>query len=47
MNAVREKVECLQFIPDDELRIKYRNDENTFVNVRSGDSLCDGRLFED
>lgn len=41
MKTVRKKVECLEFIPDEELRIKYKDDENTFINLRSGDSLCD------
>lgn len=39
LKAVRSKVDCLQFIPDTELRIKYRDDEQTFVNLRSEDTL--------
>ena len=41
MQIVRNKLECLQFIPDEELRIQYKDDEDTFVNLRLGDSLHD------
>ena len=41
MRIVRDKLECLQFIPDEELRIQYKDDEGTFVNLRLGDSLHD------
>ena len=41
MRIVRKKLECLQFIPDEELRIQYKDDEDTFVNLRLGDSLHD------
>ena len=41
MQIFRRKLECLQFIPDDELRIQYKDDEDTFVNLRIGDSFLD------
>ena len=41
MQIVRDKLECLQFIPDEELRIQYKDDEDTFVNLRFGDSFHD------
>ena len=41
MQIVWNKLECLQFIPDEELRIQYKDDEDTFVNLRLGDSLHD------
>ena len=41
MRIVRNKLECLQFIPDEELRIQYKDDEVTFVKLRLGDSLHD------
>ena len=41
IQIVREKLECLQFIPDEELRIQYKDDEDTFVNLRFGDSFHD------
>ena len=41
MQIVRDKIECLQFIPDEELRIQYKDDEDTFVNLRFGDSFHD------
>ncbi|KAM7432944.1 hypothetical protein ABFA07_016721 [Porites harrisoni] len=41
MRIVRNKLECLQFIPDEELRIQYKDDEDTFVNLRLEDSLHD------
>ena len=34
MQILRNKLECLQFIPDEELRIQYKDDEDTFVNLR-------------
>lgn len=39
MQIVRRKLECLHFIPDEELRIQYKDDEDTFVNLRVGDSF--------
>ena len=39
MQIVRDKLECLQFIPDEELRIQYKDDDDTFVNLRFGDSF--------
>ena len=41
MQIVRDKLECLQFIPDEELRIQYKDDENAFVNLRLGGSFHD------
>ncbi|KAL9977003.1 hypothetical protein ACROYT_G014358 [Oculina patagonica] len=41
MQILRRKLECLQFIPDDELRIQYKDDKDTFVNLRLGDSFLD------
>ena len=41
VQIVRKKLECLQFIPDEELRIQYKDDEDTFVNLRLGDSFHD------
>ena len=41
MQIVPDKLECLQFIPDEELRIQYKNNEDTFVNLQLGDSFHD------
>lgn len=41
MEILRRKIECLHFIPDEELRIQYMDDEDTFVNLRVGDSFRD------
>lgn len=41
MQILRRKLECLHFIPDDELRIQYKDDEDTFVNLRVGDLFHD------
>ena len=41
MQIVRNKLECLQFIPDEELGIQYKDDEDTFVNLQLGDSFHD------
>ena len=37
MRIVRNKLECLQFTPDEELWIQDKDDEDTFVNLRLGD----------
>lgn len=42
MRIVRNKLECLQFTPDEELSIQDKDDEDTFVNLRLGDSFHDG-----
>ena len=41
MQVLRRKIDCLHFIPNEELRIQYKDDEDTFVNLRVGDSLND------
>lgn len=33
MRIVRNKLECLQFTPDEELWIQDKDDEDTFVNL--------------
>ena len=42
MRIVRNKLECLQFTTDEELWIQDKDDEDTFVNLRLGDSFHDG-----
>ena len=41
MQVLRRKIDCLHFIPNEELRIQYKDDEDTFVSLRVGDSLND------
>ena len=41
LEILRSKIDCLQFIPDEELRIQYEDDEDTFVNLRVGESFRD------
>ena len=33
MQVLRRKIDCLHFIPNEELRIQYKDDEDTFVNL--------------
>ena len=42
MQVLRRKIDCFHFIPNEELRIQYKDDEDTFVNLRVRDSLNDG-----
>ena len=41
MQVLRTKIDCLHFLPNEELRIQYKDDEDTFVNLRVRDSLND------
>ena len=34
MQVLRRGIDCLYFIPNEELRIQYKDDEDTFVNLR-------------
>ena len=39
-------MDCLHFIPDEELRIQYEYDEDTFVDLRVGESFRDAPRCE-
>ena len=41
MQVWRTKIDCLHFIPNKKLRIRYKDDEDNYVNLRVGDSLND------
>ena len=42
MQIIRNKLQCLQFIPDEELQIQYKDNKDTFINLRLGDSFHNG-----
>ena len=42
MQIIRNKLQCLQFIPDEELQIQYKDNKDTFINLRLGVSFHNG-----